>query len=107
MAWDGAISSAATAVTETVNKTPLLAKKNLLRETGGSDVASGEVPAGGKEATSLDPKPKTQRVASEKMKAALLRARTANVEKRKKVKQSKACSFTSELHQPQFFFDIV
>jgi hypothetical protein len=38
------------------------------------------------------------------MKAALLRARTAKAEKREKVKQSKASSYTP---QPQFFFDIV
>jgi hypothetical protein len=53
-------------------------------DVGGSDVASGEISAGEKEPTSrLDPKPKTKRVASEKMKAALLRARTAKVEKRR------------------------
>jgi hypothetical protein len=58
-------------------------------DIGGSDVASGEVETRGKqqadekEPTSLDPKPKTKRVASEKMKAALLRASTAKAEKRR------------------------
>jgi hypothetical protein len=61
-------------------------------DTGESDVGSGEVKTGGKE--SLNPKPKTKRVASEKMKAALLRARTAKDEKREKVKQFKASSYT-------------
>ena len=70
-------------------------------DTGGSDVASGEVPAGEKEPTSLDPKPKTKRVASEKMKAALQRARQAKAEKREKLSQ------TLSSHTQQFFFDIV
>jgi hypothetical protein len=64
-------------------------------------VASGEISAGEKEPTSLDPKPKTKRVASEKMKAALLRARTAKAEKRRS--RTKQPSFQP---QPQFFFDI-
>jgi hypothetical protein len=34
-------------------------------DIGGSDVASGEVPAGEKEPMSLDPKPITKRVVSE------------------------------------------
>ena len=71
-------------------------------DTGGSDVASGEISAGEKEPTSLDPKPKTKRVATEKMKAALLRARTAKAEKRR----SRAKQPTIQ-PQPQFFFDIV
>jgi len=71
-------------------------------DTGGSDVASGEVQAVEEESTSLDPKPKTKRVASEKMKAALLRARTAKAEKRR----SRAKQPTIQ-PQPQFFFDIV
>jgi hypothetical protein len=70
--------------------------------TGGSDVGSGEISPGEKEPTSLDPKPKTKRVASEKMKAALLRARTAKAEKRR----SRAKQPTIQ-PQPQFFFDIV
>jgi hypothetical protein len=45
---------------------------------------------------------KTKRVASEKMKAALQRARKAKAEKREKVKQSKAISYA-----PPVFFDIV
>jgi hypothetical protein len=100
MAWDGAISSGdgsdGDGEQDTVPK--------ILGDTGGSDVASGEincVKAGEKEPTSLDPKPK-KRVASEKMKATLLRARTAKAEKRR----SRTKQPTSQ-PQPQFFFDIV
>jgi hypothetical protein len=71
-------------------------------DTRGSDVASGEVQAGVKEKTSLDPKPKTKRVASEKMKAALLRAWTAKAEKRRSRTEQPTIQ-----PQPQFFFDIV
>jgi hypothetical protein len=70
-------------------------------------VASGEVETRGKQHTGeKEPKPKTKRVASEKMKAALLRARLAKAEKRR----SRAKQPTSNLDsrpQPQFFFDIV
>ena len=80
----------------------------VLGDVGGSDVAGGEVSAGKinpKADEDLNPEPrpaKTKRVASEKMKAALQRARKAKAEKREKVKQSKASSYA-----PQFFFDIV
>jgi hypothetical protein len=49
-------------------------------DNGGSDVVGGEVSAG--ETPNLDEKPKTKRVASEKMKAALLRVNMAKAEKR-------------------------
>jgi hypothetical protein len=67
-------------------------------DTGGSDVASGEVQA------SEEPSPKTKRVASEKMKAALLRDRTAKAEKRRSRTETKQPTIQP---QPQFFFDIV
>jgi hypothetical protein len=79
-------------------------------DTGGSDVASGEISAGEKEPTSLYPKPKTKRVASEKMKAALLRARMAKAEKRwSRTKQPTPIWPTNRDSRPQhkFFYDIV
>ena len=79
----------------------------VLGDVGGSVVAGGEVSADKtdqKADESLDAKPvptKSKRVASEKMKAALQRARQAKAEKREKLSQ------TLSSHTQQFFFDIV
>ena len=79
----------------------------VLGDVGGSVVAGGEVSADKndqKADESLDAKPvptKSKRVASEKMKAALQRARQAKAEKREKLSQKLSS------HTQQFFFDIV
>jgi hypothetical protein len=67
----------------------------------GGEVSAGETHLNPKPAPDLSTKPagvKQKRVASEKMKAALLRARTAKAEKRRSLTEAK---------QSQFFFDIV